>query len=112
MQFNDLPRSGITTKLTYSYFKISALLFLPFGTLDSMLPSFRHPQNGTKSQQFFIDNNLPICVSIFSQAAVKRMEKDPLRWHGGIKVSMAVALNEGMQGLIQNFPTVSNLVQM
>ena len=40
------------------------------------------------------------------------MEKDPLRWHGGIKVSMAVALNEGMQGLIQNFPTVSNVVQM
>ncbi len=40
------------------------------------------------------------------KAAVKTMEKDPLRWHGGIKVSMAVAFNEGMHGLAQEMPKV------
>ena len=34
------------------------------------------------------------------------MEKDPLRWHGGIKVSMAVAFNEGMDGVAQEMPKV------
>jgi hypothetical protein len=34
------------------------------------------------------------------------MEKDPLRYHGGIKVSMAVAFNEGLQGLPQEMPKV------
>jgi hypothetical protein len=36
------------------------------------------------------------------------MEKDPLRWHGGIKISMAAALNDGMYGLVQQLPQVEN----
>jgi hypothetical protein len=42
----------------------------------------------------------------FQQASVMRMEKDPLRWHGGIKISMAVALSEGLEGLVQDLPQV------
>ena len=34
------------------------------------------------------------------------MEKDPLRWHGGVKVSMAAALNDGLNGLASLLPQV------
>ena len=37
------------------------------------------------------------------------MEKDPLRWHGGIKVSMAAALNDGLNGLVLLLPQVSGI---
>ena len=35
------------------------------------------------------------------------MEKDPLRWHGGMMVSMAAALNDGIVGLPPMLPQVS-----
>ena len=37
------------------------------------------------------------------------MENDPLRWHGGIKISMAVAFNDALKGLEHQLHTVSYL---
>jgi hypothetical protein len=36
------------------------------------------------------------------------MENDPLRWHGGIKISMAVAFNDALKGLEHQLHTVSD----
>jgi len=41
------------------------------------------------------------------QANIKQMENDPLRWHGGIKISMAVAFNNALKGLDQQLYTVN-----
>lgn len=98
-------RSVLRNRSFFSGIVLEGPLIVP-----STKPSFVMNQIG-KLAKYFIPDYVYLGMDLEDvtrdQAAVKTMEKDPLRWHGGIKVSMAVAFNEGMHGLAQEMPKIT-----
>jgi len=51
-------------------------------------------------------------VFLFFQPSVQRMKNDPLRYHEGLKIPMAVAMGDAMKGLVERMSEVCQFVMI